>query len=133
MGFFMKCPPVISFRPLAGKRWSKRMFGKSKGLLKTSLVNLSPSKRESLKPPFSCREGGIGGLGLGGFNVNKHTFQTSSKTLHKGSFFGRPHVFCFRPLAGKRWSKTFLKLPSVPHRYKNVSVPLRGKSGLRPV
>jgi hypothetical protein len=41
--------------------------------------NLSPTRREALKPPFPCREGGLGGLGLREFGVNNNTFQTTSK------------------------------------------------------
>ncbi len=35
-----------------------------KAYLKPLWVNLSPTSPEALKPPFPCREGGIGGLGL---------------------------------------------------------------------
>ena len=32
-----------------------------------------------MKPPFPSREGGLGGLGLLGFDVTKNIFKTSSK------------------------------------------------------
>jgi len=47
------------------------MFGKSQSLLK----NLSPSRKEALKPPFSRESWEAGGLGLSGFDVNTNTFQ----------------------------------------------------------
>jgi hypothetical protein len=38
--------------------------------------NLSPKRREALKPPFPSREGGLGGLGLSDVNVTNNTFKT---------------------------------------------------------
>ncbi len=62
----------------------KRMFRKAAKYTRNPSPNLSPKRREALKPPFPTREGGLGGLGLGGLDVSNNTFQTTSK-IHRVS------------------------------------------------